>query len=216
MLNKCISLLFLLLALANSPALYATHIVGGEVSYQCLGNDQYKLTLKVYRDCNIQTPFDFNATVSAFKGNSNLPFQTFAMPLVSTEFISSDIGNVCAIVSNDVCVEEGIYLDTVTLAYHPQGYHLTYQRCCRNLSVTNISTAQIWGTSITIFISDLAQTTCNNSPTFDRFPPIYICQGEPINYDHSATDAEGDSLSYSFAHLIMVRAIMACFRHLTR
>ena len=37
----------------------ATHIVGGELYYQCLGNDQYRITLNVYRDCyNGVPPFD--------------------------------------------------------------------------------------------------------------------------------------------------------------
>ena len=30
----------------------ATHIVGGEVYYDSLGNDQYKVTFEVYRDCS--------------------------------------------------------------------------------------------------------------------------------------------------------------------
>ena len=36
----------------------ATHIVGGEFYYDCLGNNQYRITPKIYRDCgpNSQAP----------------------------------------------------------------------------------------------------------------------------------------------------------------
>ncbi|MFN6061801.1 MAG: hypothetical protein ACK49K_00785, partial [Bacteroidota bacterium] len=37
----------------------ATHIVGGEIGYRCLGGNQYEITLRVFRDC-------FNADPTAF------------------------------------------------------------------------------------------------------------------------------------------------------
>ena len=32
--------------------LNATHLMAGDLTYTCLGNGEYKVTLKVYRDCN--------------------------------------------------------------------------------------------------------------------------------------------------------------------
>ena len=29
----------------------ASHMMGGDMSYQCLGNGKYKITAKIYRDC---------------------------------------------------------------------------------------------------------------------------------------------------------------------
>lgn len=34
----------------------ATHIVGGEITYDYLGNDKYRIVLKVYRDCSSLYP----------------------------------------------------------------------------------------------------------------------------------------------------------------
>nr|MBP8824620.1 hypothetical protein [Flavobacteriales bacterium] len=31
---------------------YATHAMGGELTYQCLGNNRWEVTLNFYRDCN--------------------------------------------------------------------------------------------------------------------------------------------------------------------
>jgi gliding motility-associated-like protein len=38
----------------------------------------------------------------------------------------------------------------------------------------------------------------NNDPVFTLFPPLFLCVGQPFTFDHSATDANGDSLYYSF------------------
>lgn len=38
----------------------------------------------------------------------------------------------------------------------------------------------------------------NNNPVFTLFPPLFLCVGQPFTFDHSATDANGDSLYYSF------------------
>ena len=64
----------------------ATHIVGGEISYECLGNDDYLVTLKVYRDCGPtntnNTQFDNVAPLGIYTSSGvlvtvqNLPFPT--------------------------------------------------------------------------------------------------------------------------------------------
>ncbi|MES2592745.1 MAG: PKD domain-containing protein [Bacteroidota bacterium] len=38
----------------------------------------------------------------------------------------------------------------------------------------------------------------NSNPVFNLFPPIFICVGTPFTFNHAATDANGDSLVYSF------------------
>ncbi|MDP4953132.1 MAG: hypothetical protein NWQ53_05770, partial [Flavobacteriales bacterium] len=67
---------FVLLAIFLPGASFssrATHLVGGEVFYEHLGNDEYLITLKVYRDCGAtntnQTGFDQFASVGIFIGN---------------------------------------------------------------------------------------------------------------------------------------------------
>src|SRR5690606_19186714 len=38
----------------------------------------------------------------------------------------------------------------------------------------------------------------NNSAVFKSLPPQIICANNPFSYDFSATDIDGDSLSYEF------------------
>ena len=44
-------LLFLLSFFYIGNQAQATHMMGADMSYQCLGNGKYKITAKVYRDC---------------------------------------------------------------------------------------------------------------------------------------------------------------------
>ena len=39
------------LLLWNAEA-YATHAMGGDLTYECLGNNQYRVNLSFFRDCN--------------------------------------------------------------------------------------------------------------------------------------------------------------------
>ena len=49
--------------------------------------------------------------------------------------------------------------------------------------------------NVTVFANDYA---ANSNPVFANFPPLFLCQGNSFTFDHSATDTNGDSLTYSF------------------
>ena len=44
--------LFLILFALSGFISNAFHIVGGDLTYKCLGNNNYEITMIVYRDCN--------------------------------------------------------------------------------------------------------------------------------------------------------------------
>lgn len=200
-------LLTLVLLLAAVPS-RAAHIIGGDITYECNGNGNYTFTLKLYRDCfGGGAPFDsapgapFAGTVSIYRGDSNVPLTfngqnhvALAPPIINV--VPPTLSNPCLDPPNNVCVEEGVYIFTVNLPSSTDSYHIVYQRCCRNGTITNISSPGETGETFYIELTPAAQTNCNNSPVFNEFPPIVICAGEPIDFDHSATDADGDVLVY--------------------
>ena len=77
-------------------------------------------------------------------------------------------------------------------------YHISYQRCCRNVTVNNLRRPQDQGSTYTVEITPLAQELGNSSPKFNNFPPTVVCKDEPLVFDHSATDPDGDQLVYEF------------------
>ena len=59
-------LLTLFLCLGFSFESKASHIIGGEIYYDSLGNNQYKVTIEIYRDCNSATGFDTPLNYTVF------------------------------------------------------------------------------------------------------------------------------------------------------
>lgn len=194
--NHPIFILFFILICQES--LKATHIVGGELTYKCLGNNQYELTLIVYRDCYTGVPwFDDPAAIGVFDANWNLS-QSFTIALNKqvNDTLPIVLSNPCLVAPPDVCVHGTIYKKIIALPYKPGGYHIVYQRCCRNNLIRNIIHPLDTGASFTVDISDAALEECNTGAVFNYWPPVAICVNEPINFDHSASDADGDSLVY--------------------
>jgi gliding motility-associated-like protein len=187
-------LTFLLLAFARP--LCAKHIIGGEITYKYIGNDQYQFFMKIYRDCNGQgAELDNPASITLFRGTT---FQrNIQAPLDSSRNLSKP-NLPCTETNIDVCVEEGSYSWVLTLPPVNESYTVVYQRCCRNNTITNILNPESSGASYFIELSPAAQVARNNSPVFRSFPPTLICGGFPLNFDHAAVDSDGDQLVYEF------------------
>ena len=179
----------------------ATHLVGGEMTYTCLGGNQYEIRLVIYRDCgptNVNgTGFDLSGTISIYN-NENIEVQSIVISdPVSTILSNETVGNDCLELPTDLCIEQGVYTVIVNLPPVVGGYQIAYQRCCRNPSIINIPTPEDFGSTFTAHIpgSDEA-SECNSSPTFNNYPPLALCLGDEINVDLSASDIDGDSLVY--------------------
>ncbi len=195
------------LALSAAGSVQARHIIGGVMTYRCISPGRYEFTLKVYRDCNCTNCADFDPTASIGVYRcvgSNCGNQTQSSAFMRRDVPLQSRGTVQAptypcLIPPNVCVQEGIYQFTLDLPISTtQSYHVTYQRCCRNVTINNIFNPDQLGATYTIEITPAAQQVCNNSPTFDSFPPTVICGGLPLSFDHSATDADGDQLVYEF------------------
>ncbi|UTW63688.1 gliding motility-associated C-terminal domain-containing protein [bacterium SCSIO 12741] len=186
--------LILLLLLPFSGS--ATHIVGGGIYYECLGNDQYRITMYVYRDCiSGEVDFDRPANLTIYDFNPDILYNLQIYPKQISN-IPSDIYDPCFDVPSGVCVEEAIYDTILTLPPIAGGYTLSYQRCCRNRTIKNITTPGDWGSTFTNHIPGIGVVNCNSSPHFKSKPPLAICLGSNFKFDHSATDSDGDSLVY--------------------
>ena len=175
----------------------ATHIIGGEISYKCLGGDVYEFTVKIYRDCfNGVPPLDTPAYFTIFKNIDNSVYFNPTVSILSDSIIPNNSPSPCLLVPPNVCVEEGTYIFQAVLPPTPLGYTVAYQRCCRNASILNITDPGNTGATYTAELNDNVLAQCNNSPYFVNYPPIVICAGQPLVFDHSAFDADGDSLVY--------------------
>lgn len=172
-----------------------THIVGGELYYEYLGNNEYEIRLTVYRDCFYGVPpFDEPAYVGVWDANNNLVTTLNLFTNGDSATVPPIINSPCFIPPTNVCYRVANYRINVTLPPIPGGYQLTYQRCCRNQTILNIVSPL--STGATFYATIPENPIPNSNPVFNALPPPFICSGLPFVFDHSATDIDGDSLVY--------------------
>jgi len=178
----------------------ATHVVGGGITYQQLENDNYLLTVKLYADCSPNTaniPNNVNVMCRRGPDGSNpAPFGNFVLPRISRDTLSPDAPS-CTF-DPGICVEEAIYQAVVTMPAGLGGYHLYYTICCRNGTIQNITNPLNAQETFYAYVPDRFVILNNSSPFFNDVPPVYVCAGEDLNLNFSASDYDGDQLVYSF------------------
>ncbi|MCC6816576.1 MAG: gliding motility-associated C-terminal domain-containing protein [Saprospiraceae bacterium] len=204
-----IAIYFLFVLLTSVNSLKATHIVGGEMTYRCLGlttngaNLEIRLTLR--RDCFNGSPeaeFDDPAHIGIFDSEGNILrelglYGVLRIPFSKDDTLNEILKTECEVIGGDVCVHTTTYVGKIFLPFKRGGYQLVYQRCCRNKTITNIIEPELAGATYTIVISDESMRACNSSPRFLDWPPVYICGDRAINFSHAVFDIEGDSVVYS-------------------
>ncbi|MBC7885162.1 MAG: gliding motility-associated C-terminal domain-containing protein [Saprospiraceae bacterium] len=198
----------LIFCIISNSEINALHIIGGDVIYECRGIDtirkevKFFITFTMYRDSRSGgANFDPTANFGIYRGAGlNWTYVSTVTGIKVTNITDIDIvtNNPCILVPVNVGVQKGIYTFEITLPIISQNYYISYQRCCRNNTILNLVDPGGTGAAFTTEISPEAQNFCNNSPKFDHFPPVVICVNRPINFDHSASDVDGDSLVYEF------------------
>lgn len=216
-------IIFFFLGLFSAMESSATHIVGGELTYQHVRDDIYIIRVTLRRDCLLGSPeaeFDNPASVTIFSadgaratwiqglqpyGNTssnagpNGEYFTngqLFLPFQESDTLNQFIRSDCGFEGTQVCVHETTYLGLLRLPFRSTGYILAYQRCCRNETIGNIEDPLETGSTYWTHITGDALTNQNSSPRFIQWPDVYICTDKPLMFDHSATDVDGDSLVY--------------------
>lgn len=192
-------LMCLLFALCFSQEVKATHIVGGDLTYRHIANDSFELTLVLYVDCFFGSPgaisLDATAMVGVFTSSG-----VFVKSMLEPRSLPVRINSVsldCVVPPTNACVDQYIYKYYTRLPFLSGGYILAFQRCCRNNTIRNIVAPQSSGTTFWCNIPDsVFSLGYNTAAVFKTLPPNYLCANRYFSYDHSATDADGDSLSY--------------------
>ena len=192
-----LTLLFLLLV---SP-LFASHLMGGEITWRCNGNGTYTFKVKIYRDCNgVPAPAALNL-------DSDGPVAT--IPCIKIGQIDlSPVGIGCPTCASpsgyNSAVEEHIYeSDSITLSGVPPstGWNFWYSNCCRNSNIVNLDLSNINFTlkaKMFSFSGQNAFPCYDNSPYFANSPSLTACNKDTIQFNHTAFDVELDSLSFAW------------------
>ncbi|HIA37882.1 MAG TPA: T9SS type B sorting domain-containing protein [Flavobacteriales bacterium] len=184
----------------------ASHSMGVDLTYICLGGGQYVFTISFYRDCSgISAPNVANISLVSPSCNQNL---TLSLPLISSQEISALCPTALSTCQggSQPGAEQYIYTDTISLPPCPD-WTFSWSHCCRNPLITNLINPA--GQNIYIEATlDNSGPDCNSSPIFTTLPVPYICNGQPYSYNHGAIDLDGDSLVYTLVNPLTTNGVL--------
>jgi len=210
--SRPLFILCLILCFITSGS-YAATIAGGEITYKYLGNNSYKVTCKLFRDCRggsmpapkIElTRWDTKAFVKlSFKKESIRDIST-----VCKSFIDGCNPADLSITTTEPIFEEHLYTAIIDFDGTESAikgaclYKISLSSSFRSGSITTGSR------NYTFFVTadlDVCKAKQNSSPTFD-FDPVFVTscnQASNSHYFGAMDDVDKDSLSY---HLVEIQS----------
>lgn len=158
--------------------------------------------MRIYRDCAGEGA-DFDSESGAPTGTISI-YGLAGEPPINIDLRSPRVrqirldSNPCVQLPDYICVEEGLYTFEIELPVIDESYIIVYQRCCRNVTVSNIRQPGQAGATYFTEITPIAQRTYNRSARFTRFPLAALCLDENFSFSQGGEDPDGDSLVYEF------------------
>ncbi|MCF8443933.1 MAG: hypothetical protein K9G29_02925, partial [Crocinitomicaceae bacterium] len=101
---------------------HASHIIGGDIYYDYLGNNQYRFFITLYRDCNSTGAEYDNPLKLTIYNSSGSMVQDLSVPFPGSVVLPLVFTNPCATPPTNICVERAIYTIVVNLPPIPGGY----------------------------------------------------------------------------------------------
>jgi PKD repeat protein len=181
--------------------IHASHIMGIEITHECLSSCTTRVHLKGYRDCTGVTTMTNVLSWVAPPGCTAPPAIGSASSQVIQEvtpICPSAVTSCTAPGSPLNGVEEySWYRDWDICAGTPCTYTLEWSDCCRNPAITSLANAGGQGVVTSGSTINTALGTCNNSPQYTNLPLFYACAGQDYDVHQGAMDPDSDSLAYS-------------------
>ncbi len=196
---KYIKSLFLLSLFLLSNQIYATNVMGSDITYKCLGNNKYEITLAVYRDCN-----GLNLANPPLKASCGNNSKNFTLNLYSKTDVTG-LNPKCQIFSRcsgnyKYGIEEHVFKGVINLdSLNCCNVTLSISICCRNHTIT---TGAAGANFYTEAIINKCITPCNSSPSISSKPVFIIPVGENFIFNNNVSDTVdvGDSLSFKLVN----------------
>lgn len=196
----------------------ASHVMGGEITWDCLGGGQYVFSVKLYRDCNgADPPAGIILDVQNYSPVTSVPLGlvlqkdispvcNISGPAISCLAASSQPGWPSSSTPIAGAVQEILYQSApITLTGVPpaDGWIFTYMGCCRNGAVSNLVSPSTRGYTMRAVMysyNGQNENPCfDSSPKFLEIPATIICVGTAVSFNYNAYDPDLDSLHYSWA-----------------
>ena len=192
------------------PAM-AAHLKGGWIQYKYIGpgaatnTSRYEITVRQYMDCgSTGGQLDREVYLGVFNSKTGAQVDNHTILRSGTDNPNKTTFSPCIASPPQVCYLIDYYTKQIDLPNNPDGYTLTAQRCCRIAGIVNVagnssSIGVSYSNTIPGIINGIDYSN-NNSPVFAQKDTAIICFNSPFIFDFSATDADGDQITYSFCN----------------
>lgn len=175
----------------------ASHSLGSDMSYRCIGNNEYEITLNVYRDCNGSSLGNTSIiNWSAACGSGSITVTRLAGYPIDVTPICATQTSSCSGGSSPIGIEQHTYRANITLPTGCSEVNFSWSLCCRNNAITTLNNPG----SQSMYIESMVNNSiapCNNSPVFLNPPVGFACEGFPVVFSDGGFDPDGDSLFFS-------------------
>jgi hypothetical protein len=209
--KKIYAICLILSALFTVPAARASHLAGYDMTYQYLGDTtkngvvymKYQVNLLLRDNCLGQAVAISEDNPAYFSVYTTTGGQTVLVTVdsnvdyTSKLLLPSSAIAPCDSTSGKVCTQQLTFSAILYLPHSSSDYVVVYQRCCLNSALVNIFEPGNQG--LTAFCTIPAAGAANNGAVFTNLPPMIVPNNYPVTFDCSATDADGDSLTYALS-----------------
>ncbi|MFC2114569.1 PKD domain-containing protein [Bacteroidota bacterium] len=185
----------------------ASHMMGSDITWTCIGQDSFIIKLVIYRDCNGVQLGAASIPIKCASTGASVMNVSIAKP--APVDITPTCGASCTRCQTSSCtfpygIEQYTFTKLVVLSGAGSCCKLTisYTMCCRNGSITT------GAANANFFVDaqmDRCVSPCDNSPSFSNPPVAIICIGQDFVFNHGVTDMDFDpngglmdSLSYEW------------------
>ena len=184
----------------------ATHAMGGELTYECIGPNLYRVRLNFYRDCNgVAAPTNctngrqFRMRSTQCGATINPCFGLESVDIVTPICLTAV--DRCNSSSGQYGIQRFRYSTVVDLSQWAgcgTDWIIDWDLCCRNNAITSLNNPGSRNLYLTASLNNTLQP-CNNSPRYLNDPTPFACVGQSVSYNHGFNDVDGDSLSFELA-----------------
>lgn len=201
--------IFVILFLAINIKGYATHVYGGELFYEHITGNTYRLSLYLYGDCSGTAFNTLGSAPQVYVYNGTTLYRIMDLPILQPTTVEVTVA--CpAMAGQTKCngawhplpgVKRFHYSDTLTLNAKSADWRFIFSgenrisTAGRSHSITNLGTFA--GSSFVTEATLNNLTVDNNSVVFTSIPAPFFNINKPAEYNPGAVDSDGDSLAFS-------------------
>ncbi|MFT6844936.1 MAG: hypothetical protein ACJAUV_001125, partial [Flavobacteriales bacterium] len=175
---------------------YSSHLAGGSITWQCLGNGLYEVELTLFRDCEgAGLGSQQTITASSMCQNMDITLSRQSVTEVS-QLCQSELPNSSCNGGQLPALQEIVYSAQVDLSVC-ECWDFSWRSGNRNYNITNLQSP---GSKNFYIESSLCQpnNACNDGVQFTNQPFPYTCINQQVTYNFGIVESDGDNLTYEF------------------